>query len=84
MRQHRQRHVEGTGNFAKDHRNFVAQTVGEQTTMNQMARDTGGQAFVNTNGLEEAIEKAFDAVPLLHDCLYANNHDWNGNYARLK
>jgi len=53
----------GTGNFAKDHRNFVAQTVGEQTTMNQMARDTGGQAFVNTNGLEEAIERPSTPVP---------------------
>ena len=35
-----------------------AQTAGEQSTMNQMARGTGGEAFVNTNGLKRAIEKA--------------------------
>ena len=75
----------GTGNFAKDHRNFVAQTVGEQTTMNQMARDTGGQAFVNTNGLEEAIEKAFDAGSHYYTIAYTpTNHDWNGNYRKIE
>src|ERR1035438_1991264 len=42
----------GTGNFARDNQNFFAQTAEEQTTMNQMARDTGGEAFVNTNGLK--------------------------------
>ena len=75
----------GTGNFAKDHRNFVAQTAGEQTTMNQMARDTGGQAFVNTNGLEEAIEKAIDGGSHYYTIAYTpTNHDWTGTYRKIE
>ncbi len=75
----------GNGNFAKDHRNFFAQTAGEQTTMNQMARDTGGQAFVNTNGLEEAIEKAIDGGSHYYTIAYTpTNHDWTGTYRKIE
>lgn len=75
----------GTGNFAKDHRNFVAQAAGEQTTMNQMARDTGGEAFVNTNGLKGAIEKAIAAGSDYYTIAYTpTNHDWNGNYRKIE
>ncbi len=34
---------------------FGALTAEEHTTMRQMAQQTGGQAFVNTNGLEQAV-----------------------------
>ena len=75
----------GNGNFAKDNRNFVAQTAGEQTTMNQMARDTGGEAFVNTNGLKGAIEKAIAAGSDYYTIAYTpTNRDWNGNYRKIE
>src|ERR1035437_4217630 len=75
----------GTGNFAKDNQNFFAQTAGEQTTMNQMARDTGGEAFANTNGLKGAIEKAIAAGSDYYTIAYTPaDHDWNGNYHKIE
>jgi VWFA-related protein len=75
----------GTGNFARDNQNFFAQTAEEQTTMNQMARDTGGEAFVNTNGLKGAIEKAIAAGSDYYAIAYSpTNHDWNGNYRKTE
>jgi hypothetical protein len=34
--------------------------VGDQSTMDQIAADTGGKAFYNTNGITEAIETAVE------------------------
>jgi hypothetical protein len=52
--------------------------------MNQMARDTGGEAFVNTNGLKGAIEKAIAAGSDYYTIAYApTNRDWNGNYRKI-
>jgi VWFA-related protein len=74
----------GTGNFAKDNQNFFAQTAVEQTTMNQMARDTGGEAFVNTNGLKGVIEKAIAAGSDYYTIAYTpTNRDWNGDYRKI-
>ena len=36
-------------------RNFMLEIEAEQDTMDQIAEDTGGHAFYNTNGLSEAI-----------------------------
>jgi VWFA-related protein len=75
----------GTGNFAKDNRDFFTQTAGEESTMNQMARDTGGEAFLNTNGLKGAIEKAIAAGSDYYTIAYTpTNHDWNGNYRKIE
>ena len=75
----------GTGNFARDHRDFIAQTAGEQTTMNQMARDTGGEAFENTNGLKGAIEKAIAAGSDYYTIAYRpTNRDWNGSFRKIE
>jgi hypothetical protein len=75
----------GTGTFARDNRNFFAQTAGEQSTMNQMARGTGGEAFVNTNGLKRAIEKAIATGSDYYTIAYSpTNHDLNGNYRKIE
>ena len=37
---------------------FLQQTVNEHQTMEQIAEETGGEAFVNTNGLEDAVARA--------------------------
>lgn len=37
---------------------FLQQTVVEHATMQQIAEDTGGEAFVDTNGLKEAVAQA--------------------------
>ena len=46
--------------YSKDLTRFNTQTADEQTTMRQMAFQTGGQAFVNTNGLADAVARAID------------------------
>jgi len=41
--------------FLRAHLNFMLEIGAEQATMDQVADDTGGHAFYNTNGLSDAI-----------------------------
>jgi len=43
---------------SKDYAAFVKATMQEQATMQQIAAETGGHAFVNTNGLKDAVASA--------------------------
>lgn len=43
---------------AKADQKFMAQTVQEHDSMRQIAEDTGGAAFMDTNGLKEAVAQA--------------------------
>lgn len=43
--------------FANANGKFFVQTAAEHATMDSIAESTGGQAFYNTNGLKEAVEK---------------------------
>lgn len=43
--------------YAKDNLKFMKQTAAEHASMLQVAMDTGGWAFVDTNGLQQAIER---------------------------
>jgi VWFA-related protein len=61
------------------------QTAGEHSTMEQMARDTGGKAFENKNDLKAAIEKAIEAGSNYYTVAYSpTNHDWNGRYRKIQ
>jgi VWFA-related protein len=42
---------------ANDNNNFSMQTSQEQGTMSTIAAETGGRAYMNGNGLKEAVEK---------------------------
>jgi VWFA-related protein len=65
--------------------NLAQQTAGEHSTMEQMAQDTGGKAFVNTNDLKAAIEKAIEAGSNYYTVAYSpTNHDWNGSYRKIQ
>jgi VWFA-related protein len=44
--------------FGSDDSKFMQQLIAEQATMKQIAEQTGGQEYINTNGLKEAIGKA--------------------------
>ncbi len=44
-----------------DRRSFVESNFEAPATMNQLAGDTGGKAFFNTNGLAAAVSAAIDA-----------------------
>ena len=49
-----------------------------------MAEATGGQAFVNTNGLKEAVEKSIDAGSNYYTLTYSPiNQKWNGEYRKI-
>lgn len=73
------------GAFAKDEAKFFQQTAAEHGTMLQMAQDTGGKAFLNTNGLKEAVEKAVDAGANYYTLTYSpTNKDWKGDYRKIE
>jgi VWFA-related protein len=44
--------------FGKDNTSFLKTTNNEHSTMEQIAEQTGGQAYVDTNGLKEAVQRA--------------------------
>lgn len=70
--------------FAKDNATFVQNTASELGTMQAMAEATGGQAYVNTNGLKEAVEKAIDAGSNYYTLSYSpTNQKWNGEYRKI-
>lgn len=50
----------GGGNFARDTSRFLSKTINEQATMQQVAEQTGGEAFLNTNDLKQAMASAVD------------------------
>jgi hypothetical protein len=61
------------------------QTAGDQSTLNQMAQGTGGKAFMNTNGLKEAIDKAMQAGANYYTIAYVpENKRWNGAYRNIQ
>jgi VWFA-related protein len=48
------------GNFMRDNDRFTQQTDNEQSTMKQIAEQTGGQEYINTNGLGGAVASAVE------------------------
>jgi VWFA-related protein len=46
--------------MVSDNMKFMEQTMAEQDLMKEIAEQTGGQAFLNTNGLKEAVASAVE------------------------
>lgn len=71
--------------FGDDLRKFDANQAAEHSTMEQMASDTGGHAFYNTNGLADATAKAIDAGSNYYTLTYSpEDHNWNGAYRNIR
>jgi VWFA-related protein len=71
--------------FGTDQTRFFNKTANEHSTMMEMAGDTGGKAFVNTNGLKEAVDKAVDAGANYYTLTYQpTNKNWNGDYRKIQ
>ncbi len=71
--------------FANANTKFFQQTTEEHGTMEQMAQATGGKAFVNTNGLKEAVEKAIESGSNYYTIAYTpTNRKWNGDYRKIQ
>jgi VWFA-related protein len=47
-------------NPGNDDAKFLQQTQAEQASMREIAEDTGGKAYMNTNGLKEAVANAVE------------------------
>ena len=46
--------------FARDNSKFSQSTAAEHVTMQEIAQDTGGRAFYDTNGIKEALANAIE------------------------
>jgi VWFA-related protein len=69
----------------KDEAKFEAQRAGENDTMLRAAHDTGGRAFVNTNGLSAAVAKAIEDGSSYYTLTYLPaNKKWDGLYRKIE
>jgi VWFA-related protein len=64
---------------------FMNQTAQEHETMYAMAEDTGGEAFVNTNGLTQAVTKAIEEGSNYYTLTYSPaNLQWDERFRKIK
>ncbi len=71
--------------FAADESKFFQQTSAEHATMQQMAEQTGGRAFINTNGLSQAVASAIDSGSNYYTLTYAPTETRNdGKFRKLQ
>jgi VWFA-related protein len=71
--------------FGNANTRWVQKTAGEHDTMEEMAKETGGQAFVNTNGLTESVATAIEAGSNYYTVAYSpTNQNWNGGFRRIQ
>jgi len=60
-------------------------TAQEHLTMEAMAEDTGGEAFVNTNGLSQAVAKAVEEGSNYYTLTYSPaNLQWDERFRKIK
>ena len=56
----------------------------EHATMNDIAEQTGGEAFYNTNGLATAMNKTIQQTATYYTLAYVpDNRDWNGRFRKI-
>lgn len=77
----------GSGQSAaqKTNAQFQAQTIAEHQAMQQIAEETGGEAFYNTNGLKEAVARAIENGSNYFTIGYVPAEmKWDGSYRRIE
>jgi hypothetical protein len=71
--------------FGNAETKWTQKTASEHDTMKEMAEATGGRAFVNTNGLTEAVQTAIEAGSNYYTVAYSpTNENWNGAFRRIQ
>ncbi len=64
---------------------FLQQTAQEHETMQAMAEDTGGKAFINTNNLTQAVQQAVANGSYYYTLTYTpSNLQWDGRFRAIK
>jgi VWFA-related protein len=72
-------------NFGNAEAKWSQKTNGEHDTMKEMAEETGGRAFVNTNGLTEAVQSAIESGSNYYTVAYSPaNEKWDGGFRRIQ
>ncbi|MGD0913398.1 MAG: VWA domain-containing protein [Terracidiphilus sp.] len=70
--------------FANAQAKFSQKTSSEHDTMEQMAEQTGGKAYVDTNGLAEAVQNAIETGANYYTVAYSpTNQKWNGGFRKI-
>jgi VWFA-related protein len=65
--------------------NFAKQTMKEHATMQQIAEETGGEAFVDTNGIKDAVARAITNGSSYYTVGYVPSFkEYDGSFHRLK
>lgn len=78
-------YVRNPGRLSKDIGNFETTNAQEHFSMQQIADDTGGHAFYNTNGLADAVAKALDAGSNFYTLTYTpTNRESKGEYRNIR
>ncbi len=71
--------------YAKGNLQFMKQTAAEHASMLQVAMDTGGWAFVDTNGLQQAIERITEHGSSYYTIGYAtSNKQMDGKFREIQ
>jgi VWFA-related protein len=71
--------------FAGSDNKWSQEAAGERQTMMEMADETGGRVFVNTNGLTEAVQTAIEAGSNYYTVAYSPaNQNWNGKFRHIQ
>ena len=68
-----------------DDAKFLKQTMAEHASMQEIAEATGGRAYLNSNGLKEAVADAAEDGASYYTLAYAPAHrDFHGEFRRIK
>jgi VWFA-related protein len=79
-----QKYARSPSAFTNDAMKFSQSQAQEHMTMEEMASDTGGHAYYNTNGLADAVAKAIEAGSNYYTLTYSPaDHNWNGVYRNI-
>ncbi len=71
--------------LGKDQSKFFQQTADEHSTMLQMAEQTGGRAFINTNDLTHAVAKSIETGSNFYTLAYSpTDTNWNGSFRKIQ
>jgi VWFA-related protein len=77
--------VSAAASDANSQMDFLQQTAQEHETMQEMAEDTGGHAFINTNNLTQAVAKAIENGSNYYTLTYTpSNSQWDGKFRAIK
>jgi VWFA-related protein len=77
--------VSQPSSVARDNKSFLREVQTSQAGMMQIADQTGGQSYINTNGLKEAVAHAVENGSSYYTIGYIpTGKDFNGQYRKIQ